>query len=46
MNAFTRAAHESPNFQPLSEVALSYAVEGLTTLDEVMGITAQIEDAL
>lgn len=46
MNAFTRAAHESPNFQSLSAVALSYAVEGLTTLDEVMGITAQIEDAL
>src|SRR5690606_3539604 len=42
MNAFTRAAIASPNFQPLSAVALNYAVQGLTTLQEVMGISAQI----
>lgn len=46
INAFTRAANESPNFQSLSSVALQYAEQGLTTLSEVMGITAQIEDAI
>lgn len=46
INAFTRAANESPNFQSLSTVALQYAEQGLTTLREVMGITAQIEDAI
>lgn len=44
MNAFTRAALESPHFQSLSNVALNYAVEGLTTLEEVMNITAQIDE--
>ena len=46
INAFTRAATESPYFQSLSLVALEYAVKGLTTLDEVMGITAQVEEAI
>lgn len=44
INGFTRAAYESPNFVTLSEVALEYAVEGLTTLDEVMTISAQIDE--
>lgn len=44
INAFTRAAYESPNFVTLSTVALDYAIEGLTTLDEVMTISAQIDD--
>lgn len=44
INGFTRAAISSPNFVTLSEVALNYAVEGLTTLDEVMTISAQIDD--
>lgn len=46
INAFTRAATESPYFQSLSLVALEYAEKGLTTLDEVMGITAQVEEAI
>lgn len=46
MNAFTRAAIASPNFQPLSAVALNYAIQGRTTLQEVMGISAQIEDII
>lgn len=44
INAFTRAANENPNFESLSAVALSYAIDGLITLDEVMAITAQLED--
>jgi MSHA biogenesis protein MshE len=44
MNAFTRAAVASPEFLPLSSVALGYAVQGLTTLEEVMAISAQIEE--
>lgn len=46
INAFTRAAADSSHFQSLSVVALDYAVQGLTTLAEVMGITAQIEEAI
>lgn len=46
IGAFTRAATESQNFRSLSVAALDYAVDGLTTLDEVMGVTAQIEEAL
>ncbi len=46
INAFTRAAADNPHFQSLSVVALDYAVQGLTTLAEVMGITAQIEEAI
>lgn len=46
INAFTQAANENPYFTPLSRVALTYAVQGLTTLEEVMGVTAQIEDLI
>lgn len=44
INAFTRAAYAVPNFVTLSESALGYAIEGTTTLEEVMGISAQIDD--
>lgn len=44
INAFAKAASESPNFKTLSEAALEYAEQGITTLDEVMSITAQIEE--
>ncbi|RYZ82047.1 MAG: type II/IV secretion system protein, partial [Moraxellaceae bacterium] len=44
INGFTLAANASANFKTLSEAALEYAVEGITTLDEVMSITAQIEE--
>lgn len=46
INAFTQAANENPYFTSLSRVALTYAVQGLTTLEEVMGVTAQIEDLI
>jgi MSHA biogenesis protein MshE len=44
INAFTRAAYAVPNFVTLSEAALGYAIEGTTTLEEVMTISAQIDD--
>jgi MSHA biogenesis protein MshE len=44
INAFAHAAAESLNFKPLSQAALEYAEQGVTTLDEVMSITAQIEE--
>lgn len=44
VNAFTNAAYGNPNFITLSEAALNYAIEGVTTLDEVMAISAQIDD--
>jgi MSHA biogenesis protein MshE len=46
INAFALAATDNPNFKTLSEAALEYAMQGVTTLDEVMGITAQIEDII
>jgi MSHA biogenesis protein MshE len=44
INAFTKAALSTPNFVTLSEAALGYAMEGVTTLEEVMAISAQIDD--
>jgi len=44
LNAFTRAAQQSPNYRPLSHSALDYAIEGISTLEEVMKVSAQIED--
>jgi MSHA biogenesis protein MshE len=44
INAFMRAAHEAPGFVSLSEAALGYAVDGITTLDEVMAISAQVNE--
>lgn len=44
INAFAQAAAASPNFKTLSQAALEYAEQGITSLDEVMSITAQIEE--
>jgi len=44
INAFTRAAYANENFVTLSESALSYALEGVTSLDEVMAISAQVNE--
>lgn len=44
INAFAQAAAASPNFKTLSQAALEYAEQGVTSLDEVMSITAQIEE--
>jgi MSHA biogenesis protein MshE len=44
LNGFSSAAYSNPQFVSLSEAALGYAIEGITTLDEVMTISAQISD--
>lgn len=44
INGFTKVAYETPNFVTLSEAALGYAIEGVTSLEEVMAISAQIDD--
>jgi len=44
VNAFSRGALENPWYKPLSQRALEYAGEGITSLYEVMRVTAQVED--
>ena len=44
VNAFTRGALENPSYKPLSQRALEYAGQGITSLYEVMRVTAQVED--
>lgn len=44
INGFTKAAYATANFVTLSEAALGYAIEGVTTLEEVMAISAQIDE--
>ena len=43
---FIREARNSRYFRPLNMVALQYAVEGITTMDEVIRISADIESVL
>jgi MSHA biogenesis protein MshE len=42
INGFTNAAYATSNFVTLSETALEYAIDGITTLEEA--ISAQIDD--
>lgn len=44
VRAFNDAAHKHPNYRPLSAGALEFAIEGVTTLDEVLRVSAQVED--
>ncbi|HEY7885045.1 MAG TPA: GspE/PulE family protein, partial [Cellvibrionaceae bacterium] len=44
INAFAHAAAASPHFKPLSDAAFEFAVQGITSLEEVMRISAQVED--
>jgi len=46
INDFAKAASQTPNFKTLSQAAMEYAEQGITTLDEVMSITAQIEEII
>lgn len=46
INGFTRAAHQSAHFRPLSHAALDYAIDGTSTLEEVMKVSAQVEDEI
>lgn len=41
---FNDAAHSHPNYRPLGASALDFAIEGITTLDEVLRVSAQVED--
>lgn len=41
--AFNTAVRKSSGFRSLSDVALQYAAEGITTLDEVLEISADVE---
>ncbi len=41
---FNEAAHSHPNYHPLSASALDFAIEGVTTIEEVLRVSAQVED--
>lgn len=41
---FNDAAHSHSHYRPLGACALDFALEGITTLDEVLRVTAQVED--
>ena len=42
--AFTRAARHARGFKPLNLSALEYAARGLTTLEEVIRLTGEVEE--
>lgn len=44
VRAFNTAAHNNENYRPLSRGALDYAMQGLTTMEEVMRVSAEVED--
>ena len=41
---FNDAAHNSGHYQPLSASAFEYAIQGVTTLEEVVRVSALVED--
>ena len=41
---FNEAAHASKGYHPLSYSALEFALQGITTLEEVVRVSAQVED--
>ncbi len=44
VRAFNTVAHQHPHYRPLSLSALDYALAGETTLEEVLKVTAQVDD--
>ena len=42
-SGFAKAAHANPNFKPLSRLALDIAEKGITSIDEVVKISGDIE---
>lgn len=44
VRAFNSAAHASPGYRPLSMSALDYTLQGITTMDEVLRVSAEVED--
>ncbi len=45
IRAFSDATHANPHFRPLSVSAMIYAAQGVTSLEEVIRVSAQVEDA-
>ena len=43
-NAFSDAAHLSPDYRPLAHSALLYAKEGITSIDEVLRLVEMVGD--
>jgi MSHA biogenesis protein MshE len=41
---FNRAAHNHPNYRPLGAAALDFAMQGITTLEEVLRVSAEVSD--
>lgn len=41
---FNDAAHSHENYRPLSLSALDFALQGITTMDEVLRVSAEVED--
>ncbi|HEY6530535.1 MAG TPA: GspE/PulE family protein [Cellvibrionaceae bacterium] len=41
---FNDAAHQHPNYRPLAASALDLAITGITTLEEVLRVSAQVEE--
>ena len=44
MREFAHAAKESPGFKPLANVALDYAMQGITSIDEVLFLAETVEE--
>lgn len=44
VRAFNQAALANKSYRPLSHSALLYALQGVTTLEEVLRVSAQVED--
>ncbi|BFM16971.1 MSHA fimbrial ATPase MshE [Maricurvus nonylphenolicus] len=44
VQAFNVAAHQCETYRPLSKSALDFALQGVTTLEEVLRVSAQVED--
>ncbi len=41
---FNDAAHADPNYRPLGASAMDYAIQGITTIEEVLRVSALVED--
>ena len=41
---FNDAAHAQENYRPLSHAALDFVLQGITTVDEVLRVSAEVED--
>jgi len=46
LSEFLEAAYAKENYAPISQCALGYAVEGITSLDEVIRISGGVDDDL